>query len=98
MEILSNNSRGKAESPIIDFIRRKSSCIIRQTYATVAQLVEHGTHKPGVAGSIPAGGTIRLAPSALAYGPRRFAARAILAQAVSLSIPTLTNPLFFAMS
>ena len=23
-------------------------------YVTVAQLVEHGTHKPGVAGSIPA--------------------------------------------
>ncbi len=26
-------------------------------FATVAQLVEHGTHKPGVAGSIPARGT-----------------------------------------
>ncbi len=29
-------------------------------HVTVAQLVEHGTHKPGVAGSIPARDTIRL--------------------------------------
>ena len=27
-------------------------------HATVAQMVEHGTHKPGVAGSIPARGTL----------------------------------------
>ena len=27
------------------------------THATVAQLVEHGTHKPGVVGSIPTRGT-----------------------------------------
>ncbi|TSD00522.1 MAG: hypothetical protein Greene101449_132 [Candidatus Peregrinibacteria bacterium Greene1014_49] len=27
-------------------------------HVTVAQLVEHGTHKPGVAGSIPARDTI----------------------------------------
>ena len=40
--------------------------------ATVAQLVEHRTHKPGVASSILARGTIRLAlpPFALAHGPR----------------------------
>ncbi len=32
----------------------------KKTYqhVTVAQLVEHGTHKPGVAGSIPARDTI----------------------------------------
>ena len=39
--------------------------------ATVAQLVEHGTHKPGVAGSSPAGGTIRLGRcGGLAHGRR----------------------------
>ena len=53
---------------------------------TVAQLVEHRTHKPGVAGSIPARDTIRLAltPFALAHGPRPslpFGVRAILPHA-----------------
>ena len=38
-------------------------------YATVAQLVEHGTHKPGVVGSIPTRGTSLRAGEAARRSP-----------------------------
>lgn len=38
-----------------------------QSYVTVAQLVEHGTHKPRVAGSIPARDTILYKIELLCY-------------------------------
>lgn len=44
----------------MDFNTAGFSCIICGLFrVTVAQLVEHGTHKPRVAGSIPARDTIK---------------------------------------